>query len=281
MFDTFPVIRFSPSVAVLLMIGVVVLSGCRCLPPKSSTAAPPVSPGANTSVHLPKMDEPDHYSAFRPIMPEQFMLPLPAEEIKIESKPDTIAQSKIDELNRKITELETQLAEVKKVPPVSSDDLSPPDLLRDEKTEIKRAKSLPIINRQGVHVYSDEAQHVRIEVMDKTLFMPNMWQLSAEGEETLRTIAAEIRAFDSTSSLDIEGHTDSLMSDPNNLAQKHDISAAKTRVVMDFFVNTLRWDIARIGTSSYGRSRPVADNGTPEGRAKNNRIEIVIRGGKE
>jgi len=232
------------------------------------------------------------------------------------------AQSKIDELNQRIEELETRLAEQlaaqlteqlegaqeaarREPPPVHSIespligsplfDVPPvgvaPDVplvdtpLADTpqigQTEVRTTRRLPIINRGGVNLYTDESQNVRIEIADRFLFMPNAWQLTAEGEETLRVIAAELRAFDPTSFLDIEGHTDSLMGDPNNPMQKHEISSIKTNVVMNFFVNALRWDAARIGTSSFGRSRPIADNGTPEGRARNNRIEMVIREGRE
>jgi chemotaxis protein MotB len=181
-------------------------------------------------------------------------------------------------LNRKISELEAQVAEARQNPPVVlvADDLKEPDVLptNRENAEVKR---LPIINRPGVTVRSDELQRVRIAVMDKSLFMSNSWQLSEEGEETLRAIAAEIRAFNPKVDVDIEGHTDSLMNDPKNPMQKHDISTTKAKTVMDFFVTTLRWNAAQIGMSSFGRSRPVADNGTPEGRARNSRVEIVLR----
>jgi len=202
----------------------------------------------------------------------------------------TAQQSTIDELHQRIEELETQLAEAQEAvrrepPPVNLLESPfieslPADVTPVETTPVRAAR-LPIINREGVSVYADESQYARIEIADRFLFMPNAWQLTAEGEETLRVVAAELRAFDSQSVLDIEGHTDSLMGDPNNPMQKHEISSIKTKVVMDFFVNALRWDAARIGISSFGRSRPIADNGTPEGRARNNRIEIVIRNGRE
>jgi len=197
----------------------------------------------------------------------------------IERQPDTATQ-KIEELNRKITELEAQVAEARQHSPdvvLVADDLTEPETPPAKKT----ATRLPIINKPGVTVYADELQRVRIAVMDKSLFMSNTWQLSAEGEETLRNIAAEIRAFNPQADMDIEGHTDSLMNDPNNPMQKHDISATKAKTVLEFFVTTLRWDVAQIGTSSFGRSRPVADNGTPEGRARNNRVEIVLRNRNE
>jgi len=294
MFGIFPVIRPLQSfvaqfAALLLVIGLVAFSGCRVLSPRPSPI-PPVQPPV---VHLPNIDESNPYAAFRPIVPEIFTPPMIVQEPpsieppRIELQPEIIVvqsteQSKIDELNQRIEELETQLEEARQAPPptnlIESSLLDVPPV---EPTPIRTMRSLPIINREGVNVYTDESQYARIEIADRFLFMPNAWQLTAEGEETLRVVVAELRAFDSTSVLDIEGHTDSLMGDPNNPMQKHEISSIKTKVVMDFFVNSLRWDAARIGTSSFGRSRPIADNGTPEGRARNNRIEIVIRNGGE
>ena len=292
MFGIFPALRFSQSVTVLPVVALLVLTGCRCFLPQSSTLSPPpVTPETPLPKQdLPKKEESVHYSAFRPLLPGEFtppppVLPVPVQAVPIKNELPTIeppqntaAQAKIDELNQRIAELETLLTEARNTPPpVIAHDLPLPV----EKTEIKPAIALPIINKQGVHVYTDELQKVRIEIMDRSLFMSNTWQLSAEGEETLRTIAAEIRAADAQAILDIEGHTDSLMSDPNNPMQKHDISSTKAMAVMKFFVDALCWDAARIGTSSFGRSRPVADNGTPEGRARNNRIEIVVQSGTE
>ena len=286
MFGTFSVIRFSQFTAILffLSVGLVVHSGCQCFLPKPKSTPPPLPP----EVQRQKIDETDKYEAFRPIILEQFTPPITSpisvqELPKAEPSSDVTAQSKIDVLSKRISELEMQLEEARNTtPPVNLIDLPVPENSSAiEQLEVRSVRSLPIVNRRGVNVYADESQLVRFEVADETLFLPNSWQLTAEGEETLRVIAAEIKAFDSKSILDIEGHTDSLMGDPNNPMQKHEISSAKTKVIMDFFVNSLSWDTSRIGTSSFGRNRPIADNGTPEGRSRNNRIEIVLRNGIE
>jgi len=263
MFGIFSIIRFSPSATVLITVGMVVLTGCQCFSPKPIAVTPQLPP-VSPVIPPPNPVEPAHYSVFRPIMQGEQL------------QPDAATLSKIDELNRRITELETQLAEATKIqPPVPVEEFFvstpvPP-----------QAQNLPIINQPGVSIYRDESQCVRFVVLDKALFTPNVWELSAEGEETLRAIAAEIRAFDPEAVLDIEGHTDSLMSDPNNPTQKHEIASVKTKVVMDFFVNALRWDTAELKTSSFGKNRPIEENGTPEGREKNNRIEIVLRSTKK
>ena len=317
MLDTFPIIRFSQSAALWLTVGLVTFAGCRWLSPKNSTTPYSNTPAAvPPRVGLPEMaipqigpqtasqpgqkaDEPDIYSAFRPLMPEELRRRIPVKSTAASVPPktetsnpatgnpasgnpasgnsDIAFQSKIDELNQRIAKLEIQLEEAKKMPPQTISSVSSASGSESAEKKESKFKTLPVINKPDITAYWDESQNVRIEVADKALFMPDAWQLTAEGEETLRMIAAEIRATDAKAFLDIEGHTDSLMSDPNNPMQKHDISTVKAKEVMDFFVNTLRWDITRIRTSSFGRSRPVADNGTPEGRARNNRIEIVVQ----
>ena len=322
--------RFAALVLATLVLAAALLAqtGCRTLPSKSSTTSPtptPISmtlpvPGAATPtspVHSLQPASTEHYSAFRPIIPDEIAVYNPAVSTPAEPNPTvstpivpapkcavadpqtTALQTTISELNRKITELEMQLEETKREagplpipvpPPIPWEDLMPDIAPKMESSEPLPTETLPtetlpndhpvrplpIVNKRGVQVYGDESRNIRIEIIDKALFVPNTWQLSAEGEEILRTVAAEISASDPDALIDIEGHTDSLMSDPNNNMQKHEISTAKTRAVLDFFVASLRWDASRISTSSFGRNRPVADNGTPEGRARNNRVEIVV-----
>ena len=284
MFGIFPVIRFSRSVAVLSVVALVALAGCQILSPRYAPQTP-VNPAPQ--IHFPPIGEPDPYIQFRPIMPGEFVPPMPTwtppvqevhtvQEIHIDPprvESPIVLQEAPDERDQRISELEAELERIMQSSSlISAEESMPAPKIGDNFT-----RSLPIINRRGVHVYADDAHNVRIQIMDEHLFVPNVWQLSTEGEETLRAVATEIRASHPTAMIDIEGHTDSLMGDPNNPMQKHEIATVKTRLVMDFFVNALRWDAARMSTSSFGRSRPIADNGTPEGRARNNRIEVVVR----
>ncbi|MCL2711563.1 MAG: hypothetical protein FWE95_11855, partial [Planctomycetaceae bacterium] len=210
----FPVIRFSQSAAVLLSVGLVAVVGCKCFSPQSS--APPMAPPpASPQVPPPKNDGPEQHSAFRPIVPEMFVPPLPGQEpLKTEPKPEVIvvqsnaAPSIIDELNRRISELEAELEEARQAPPPAAfDNLLVSNMLSLEMPNVQPVRSLPMINIQGVHVYADESHQPRVEIPDEVLFMPNSWQLTADGEETLRVIAAELLAYNSKSILDIEGHT--------------------------------------------------------------------------
>jgi flagellar motor protein MotB len=219
---------------------------------------------------IPIAPAPDRNRPSAPPPPEQ---PFP-EQYRSEAD-----RKKIEELNRTIQNLEHQLAESKRneeqLKAAAAVVSPPPGTAAD--TAADPAPKLPVINKPGVTVYADAQRQTHIEIMDKVLFMPNTWQLTSEGEEVLRSIGAEIKAFAPNSIVAVEGHTDSLAGDPANRIQKHDVSSIKAMAVMEFFVNTLRWNAAAVETRSCGLSRPVADNATPEGRARNNRIELVIR----
>lgn len=70
----------------------------------------------------------------------------------------------------------------------------------------------------------------------------------------------------------IEGHTDSFGGDEMNLI----LSEERAKSVRDHFVNRAGMPSERVDALGYGETRPVANNETPQGRAKNRRIDIRI-----
>ena len=67
----------------------------------------------------------------------------------------------------------------------------------------------------------------------------------------------------------IEGHTDNVGSEDGNLK----MSKMRAESVLNYFVSRgipqIRFEVVGIGSK-----QPVADNATPEGKAKNRRVEI-------
>ncbi len=68
----------------------------------------------------------------------------------------------------------------------------------------------------------------------------------------------------------VEGHTDSIGSDAYN--QK--LSMRRAEAVRDYLVSQ-GIDAARITVKGWGKTKPIADNKTAEGRAENRRVEII------
>ncbi|MFC2170667.1 OmpA family protein [Calditrichota bacterium] len=74
--------------------------------------------------------------------------------------------------------------------------------------------------------------------------------------------------------VEIEGHTDSQGSDNINM----ELSRSRAEAVLQYLLGTSDKIIpGRIKATGYGEGRPVASNETSEGRAKNRRIEIIIK----
>jgi outer membrane protein OmpA-like peptidoglycan-associated protein len=71
----------------------------------------------------------------------------------------------------------------------------------------------------------------------------------------------------------VEGHTDSTGSDETNRT----LSLARAMSVRDYLVGQ-GVDAASIETEGLGPDRPVADNATKDGRARNRRVEIILTG---
>lgn len=95
--------------------------------------------------------------------------------------------------------------------------------------------------------------------------------LTAESTQTLKElaeIAQECPAF----KIEIEGHTDAEGTDERNQR----LSDRRAQAVADFLV---REGVAagRMTTVGYGATRPIADNETAEGRARNRRIEFIVK----
>lgn len=72
-------------------------------------------------------------------------------------------------------------------------------------------------------------------------------------------------------SISIYGHTDAIGSQPDNLI----LSEKRAKAVYEYMINA-NVNSTRLSYKGFGEDKPIADNATPEGRAKNRRTEFVI-----
>lgn len=95
--------------------------------------------------------------------------------------------------------------------------------------------------------------------------------LKEDGIATVREIASMLRSSPALK-LSVEGHTDNL----GNAASNKKLSEARARSVSAAIVGA-GIDAARLSAAGYGQEKPVADNRSEEGRARNRRVELVKR----
>lgn len=95
--------------------------------------------------------------------------------------------------------------------------------------------------------------------------------ISNDSKKVLNTIVKLFKS-DSNYKLSIEGHTDAEGNDKLNIA----LSKERAKIVKQYLVKK---GIAksRLSTNGYGEQKPIADNKTEEGKAKNRRVELYIK----
>ena len=99
----------------------------------------------------------------------------------------------------------------------------------------------------------------------EVLFATNSDELTKEGRALLDRLAPCWRG----GRFEVGGHTDSSGGDAIN----QPLSERRARAVAEHLVSR-GIDASAVTSKGYGASRPVADNATPEGRAKNRRVEF-------
>jgi chemotaxis protein MotB len=100
--------------------------------------------------------------------------------------------------------------------------------------------------------------------------------IALSGMPALEAIAATIR--DLPNPVRFEGHTDSVPMNPNNprFASNWDLSAARSIAMLNLFTREYAIPATRFEVAGYADTRPIDTNDTPEGRARNRRVDIVV-----
>jgi len=92
--------------------------------------------------------------------------------------------------------------------------------------------------------------------------------LTADSRQILDRVAASLLAHPEVK-VEVGGHTDSVGSDAYNLNLSHQ----RAEAARDYLINK-GVPASRLTAKGYGETKPIADNNTAEGRAKNRRVEL-------
>jgi chemotaxis protein MotB len=141
-------------------------------------------------------------------------------------------------------------------------------LLSTLKSEVSQ-KTIEIQNYQNA---------LTINIMDQIFFNSGESRIKTDGMDVLRRLG-EVLSSLPDKMIRVEGHTDDVpiglsLRDkyPNNWM----LGAARATAVAEYLRTKSGIDPTRIVVVSFSQYRPLVSNTTPEGRAKNRRIEILI-----
>ena len=81
---------------------------------------------------------------------------------------------------------------------------------------------------------------------------------------------------ESGSDIRIEGHTDNVPIHNSRFASNWDLSTARATATIRLLIVNYGFDPERLTAAGYAEYRPIATNITPEGRAMNRRVDVVV-----
>lgn len=147
--------------------------------------------------------------------------------------------------------------------------------LRDEKSRREDAEKRAAQAAADLAKFATVTQEPRgmvISLSGGVLFTSAKADLMPAAQIKLNDVANALIKEDPLSKIVVEGHTDSQGGESYN----QELSQRRAQAVRDYLV-TRGIASDRITAQGFGLTRPIGDNGSPEGRANNRRVEIVVQ----
>ncbi|MCC6698056.1 MAG: OmpA family protein [Candidatus Hydrogenedentes bacterium] len=113
-----------------------------------------------------------------------------------------------------------------------------------------------------------------MELSDSLMFPVGSADLTEDAKRLLAPMGDVLSKSDHL--VHVEGHTDNMPISSQRFANNWELSAARAAQVIQFLIDVDKLPPERFSASGYAEFRPVADNSTEEGRARNRRVEFVI-----
>ena len=119
------------------------------------------------------------------------------------------------------------------------------------------------------------AEYVTLNMNGALLFDSASAELRDEAYPLVNKLGKILVTYDNNI-IEVEGHTDNVPIHSSKYEDNNVLSMNRALAVANYLRDTTTLDPAYIKSSGRGEYVPIADNATPEGRARNRRVEIKI-----
>ena len=114
-----------------------------------------------------------------------------------------------------------------------------------------------------------------VQLSEKILFDSGRARLKKDGKKALSAVTAILKQVPNRN-FQVAGHTDNIAIRTRRFRSNWELSTARAVNVVKFMQKE-GLDPKRLSAAGYSQYSPVSKNATPEGRAQNRRIEIVLQ----
>jgi outer membrane protein OmpA-like peptidoglycan-associated protein len=143
---------------------------------------------------------------------------------------------------------------------------------RNARMEAERKLAAAMKSLEEIARVKEESRGLVITLDGSVLFASGKTALLPIAEDKLSRVAEVLQQQDPSKKIVVEGHTDSVGTDADNQR----LSQARADSVRAFLISK-GVESDRISAVGRGEGVPIADNKTPEGRANNRRVEIIVK----
>lgn len=173
-------------------------------------------------------------------------------------------EAEVAELKEKLAQAEARISELQQERDWT---VQSRNSLENEMRTALESKDVTISQLQG---------KLTVNILDRVLFDSGEAQVKVDGESVLRKVAGFLTQHPNLK-VHVIGHTDNVpLRSGARFASNWELSAARALAAVHWLTEKAGVDPRRVGAVGYGEFRPIADNATPEGRARNRRIAITI-----
>ena len=115
-----------------------------------------------------------------------------------------------------------------------------------------------------------------LTIQDRALFSMGEATLDAEARAVARSISGILEQAGNREIV-VSGHTDNVPINTARFPSNWELSSARATAFMRGLLTNDTLNPSQFTLASYGEYKPIATNSTPEGRAKNRRVEVLIK----
>jgi len=119
-----------------------------------------------------------------------------------------------------------------------------------------------------------EERGIVVRFSDQILFDTARADLRREALQALDRLFPVLAAV--PNDVRVEGHTDSRPIRTLQFPSNWELSTSRATAVVRYLLEEWGLDATRLSAAGYGEYRPIADNDTVEGMARNRRVDVVI-----
>ncbi len=113
-----------------------------------------------------------------------------------------------------------------------------------------------------------------ISIADEDLFQPGAADINPRAYPMLSDIGLSL--VDLPNFVRVEGHTDNTPVRGGVFPSNWELSSSRASRIVRFLADKVHFPPERLCAAGYGEYRPSSTNGTPQGRAANRKIEIIV-----